>query len=439
MIPPPPPPPPLPPPNPPPFPFAGHQGNMQGMQGMQQMQMQQMQPQVPMSMNMPPLPPMPLGGIPSMPPIPSHGSLPPMHGDMNMPPIPHPNLHVPPMIQGPKCPAVFEGHIANREASAKDRKSKYVQELHFGFPIQLEGIHIVPNQITPPGHSITGRTKPDLMTSPFQLQLFGRVCSHQSTLKGIVPLLSLTVNGGVQWMPVQTEVSQVDIDYIAFSGDYSEITVILHGKSMNNKRLNKLYASLGVTELGSEMEEEADVDDSASKPASRPPAPKYFQRLVIPSKSMEELSSYLNSIEITASEEDVKRQLQEYNQLRVEEKLYIPKSFKEIISQPLPSSSTAWTKIHVEKVYLSRLRQSSKRAFIPVKLLAEFVGKIFSLDVDGLLAANIGQETLQTIKKDVEDINNLAIKCFDARVRIYFSKFCLLHCSHRESWCICLG
>lgn len=152
---------------------------------------------------------------------------------------------------GPQKPPIFIGHLVNPlehdPKHPKIIKEKIVEEIQFKGKIQFEGMHIVPNRITPPGYHFTGHTRPELHIRPFNLQIWGRVWNdsnndndvengsnqNESSLlssSAIQLLLSITINGGVQWLPFPHPVNQWKVDYLIFKGDYEELSLILHGE-----------------------------------------------------------------------------------------------------------------------------------------------------------------------------------------------------------------
>eukprot|EP00981_Chlorochromonas_danica_P003615 scaffold667_cov168-Ochromonas_danica.AAC.22 len=150
---------------------------------------------------------------------------------------------------GPQKQPIFIGHLVNPlehdPKHPKIMKEKIVEEIQFKGKIQFEGMHIVPNRITPPGYHFTGRTRPELHIRPFNLQIWGRVwnndnhenenelsssSSSSSSQSSIQLLLSITINGGVQWLPFPHPVNQWKVDYLMFKGDYEELSIILHGE-----------------------------------------------------------------------------------------------------------------------------------------------------------------------------------------------------------------
>lgn len=330
--------------------------------------------------NAPPLPPRP----PQMPP------LPPMPGMMQAPfppppplppgPMPPSGFFHPPMPpMGPTQPILFEGHIVNN-SKPKDSKEEVFQEISFNYPFKLEGIHVVPNQVTPPGFNITGRTKPDMHQRPFQLHIHGRIAST----KEIVYLMGLTVNGGVQWMPVPPPASTFDIDYIVFIGDFEEITIFLHG-----------FPILQSNEMMS----------LKSKPL--PPYPYYFNDLIMTNKELAELRRFIPSFSKHNEKES-------FEYAKIYEKQSQFKSIKEILTGLPPLSSDGYDC----NQYLSKLTNFHQKSLSSVKLLAELVEKIFSLNNN---IEFLSEESYHTFQMELLTLTSIFQNLHQVRNDFYFS------------------
>ncbi|RYG96963.1 hypothetical protein EON65_53580, partial [archaeon] len=138
--------------------------------------------------------------------------------------------------QGPAHPPIFIGHISQfsddgQKVGLKNgSKIEYCQELQFAKAVIIEGIHIVPNRISPPGiPDFVGKTRPDLSERPFTLQILGRKADPTLSLEDLFILVAITVNGGVQWLPLASQLQETSWDYLVFKGDYEEVSLILHG------------------------------------------------------------------------------------------------------------------------------------------------------------------------------------------------------------------
>jgi hypothetical protein len=322
---------------------------------------------------------------PPPPPLPSHlmqaGMMPQFHPSMAFPPPPMPGhllsgpprppitappMTFPPLPQqhmfpiGPVQPVIFEGHIVNNSPDVKEKENggeaTLFQEIQFGSSFKLEGIHIVPNSFTPPGFAVVGRTKPDLMTRPFALQLFGRNTANNE----IVLLLSLTVQGGVQWMALDPELAEISCDYLLFSGDYLEITVLLHGIPSNLDYDGNL---LPFNNLNN------------SKPL--PPYPYYFNELIIPAKDLVEIRKFLpnfaNDGEKSSFDDEKLQYIKETKS----------KPLKELLNLPLMKDIDA-------SFFLSRKNRFHSKSLFSVNMLAKLVEIVFSLNTNSITELQAG-------------------------------------------------
>lgn len=132
------------------------------------------------------------------------------------------NPHGSMQYAGPMHPVVFIGHFKQNPSDI----GNVAHEVFLGFNSFVEGIHVVPNQVTPPGFTFLGRTMPDLRSKrSFTLELHGRVVGTTE----IKTLLSVTITGGVQWMPVDATVAAMELDYLAIVGSFESLSIIIHG------------------------------------------------------------------------------------------------------------------------------------------------------------------------------------------------------------------
>lgn len=187
------------------------------------------QPPMPGSMMpgmMPPMPPMPPNMPPNMPGL--------MHMQPPMPPMPMMgNVGMMPMIQRQQAstPPLFIGHFSNAFQKSDNNKHKIrptiysVHEISFHAIVKVEGIHVVPLGYQPDGFKIRGRTKPDMNTRPFELKIYCR----SSATKELIPLLLVSVAGGVEWMPLPPGNGDIELDFLAIDGDFDDLSIIIHG------------------------------------------------------------------------------------------------------------------------------------------------------------------------------------------------------------------
>lgn len=136
-------------------------------------------------------------------------------------------------VTGPSCPPIFITHLPSSGLNA-------AQEIFFGYKVKIEGIHVVPNLTSPAGLPFVGKTKPDLSQGPFALELFGRNC----VTNALVNYLAVNIHGGVQWMAVPSELRDMEIDYLACSGSYVEVSIIFHGTIIGTSAENNTDKAL---------------------------------------------------------------------------------------------------------------------------------------------------------------------------------------------------
>lgn len=116
----------------------------------------------------------------------------------------------------------------------KKAKKEVAYDLYFNKKVYfLEGVHIVPKGINPPGLEIPfeGATAPAL--DSFNLEILARNVDTEE----LVPVLKLTVMGGVQWAPIENPLNTIAVDYLVFRGNFSTISVIIHGGEIEQQVL----------------------------------------------------------------------------------------------------------------------------------------------------------------------------------------------------------
>ncbi len=114
-----------------------------------------------------------------------------------------------------------------------------VYEVLLGNPYLIEGVHIVPNGIgVPIGSGVTfeGQTYPTLDDRSFTFDLFGRNLDTNE----IKLILSINVEGGVQWAPLASPQNGWAIDYIVFSGNFDTVSIIIHGMILESHALTEV-------------------------------------------------------------------------------------------------------------------------------------------------------------------------------------------------------
>lgn len=136
------------------------------------------------------------------------------------------------------CPPIFVGHVRSSklvgssiQALVSGKTDIYVDEISFASPVQIEGIHIVPLKVCPPGISIEGLTTPDINTRAFLVNLLNKLPPTSTAPEaGTAELISLTVRGGVQWHPIPAPRHLMRVRTLVLGGDFEVITIIIHGQ-----------------------------------------------------------------------------------------------------------------------------------------------------------------------------------------------------------------
>lgn len=152
---------------------------------------------------------------------------------------------------GPMHPVIFAGHIGwnkddegllEYEEEDGNNTPKFVFELNFNQQAHfLEGIHIVPMGISPPlGFAFQGQTAPEMAVRPFTLEIYARDIDTAAIKK----VLSLTVNGGVQWMEIPAPMNSIAVDYLAIKGDFERLSLIIHGGTVDPNLLRESAVKL---------------------------------------------------------------------------------------------------------------------------------------------------------------------------------------------------
>ena len=156
----------------------------------------------------------------------------PANGHFTIPP--HiPSMFAGPVVSPPRSDLIFEGHITNRpHHGAESNHQGTVHEISFkSQQYFVEGLHIVPNKIKVPGTNFVGKTIPDMNMRPFSLHIFARVLFPDVSKEPIVQhILSVTINGGIEWLAIPHPFDQLPIDYLAFDGDFEVLSMTIHGK-----------------------------------------------------------------------------------------------------------------------------------------------------------------------------------------------------------------
>jgi hypothetical protein len=147
---------------------------------------------------------------------------------------------------GPTCPPIFIGHLSCTGTSYASTSGSNSYEINLGRKCLIEGLHIVPNKIVPPGFPIEGRTQPDIATRPFHLQVYVKSDQQQS----LYEIMSFTVSGGAHWLPVPLPHNTVPVSYLAFHGDFEQLSLIIHGIAVSSRSSDDSMRPMPVPAMG---------------------------------------------------------------------------------------------------------------------------------------------------------------------------------------------
>jgi len=161
---------------------------------------------------------------------------------------------------GPISPPIFVGHVRSSKllnnssilALISGKTDVLVDEISFADPVQIEGIHIVPFKVCPPGLQIEGLTTPDINTRAFLVNLLNKLPPTAATPEpGTAELISLTVRGGVQWHSIPAPRNQMRVRTLVLDGDFEVITIIIHGQvlSSSNNQTSPSQGSLSINTI----------------------------------------------------------------------------------------------------------------------------------------------------------------------------------------------
>lgn len=248
-----------------------------------------------------------------------------------------PMIHQQPAV----APPIFKAHIQNKlKKVGSNIESDLIKEIKLANRVKLEGLHIVPYGINIPELAIMGKTRPDMTTRTFQLQIYGR----NPEKNDVSLLLAVTVSGGVQWLPFN---NSPEVDYLAFAGDFEELSIVLHGT----------------------------VCESSDSYSSFPPYPSYMDDLLLPTKlSIENTPQIFNPESQPQNDAFHSKALTSFPALC--------EKISTIINE---------TSLSKESVDILSYRISARhgKSLVPIKEMADLVGKIFSLQKQQLLQLNI--------------------------------------------------
>lgn len=122
--------------------------------------------------------------------------------------------------------------VANIGIEHGSHMADIVYEIKLGDVCVLDALHIVPlNSPVPGPNKFIGKTRPDINTRPFVLKMFMRNVETGAT----VAVNEWTISGGVQFLPLPPHFQSSYTDYIAFSGTFDMLTILVHGMKWSNK------------------------------------------------------------------------------------------------------------------------------------------------------------------------------------------------------------
>ena len=119
------------------------------------------------------------------------------------------------------------GHVDNRNAGE-------VTEISFSMPVTIEGVHIVPADMSPPGLSVegvVGVTTPKINEGVFDVEFAIHTLPDYGTIKTVALLPK--VSGGVMWHPFNAVDAATPTNQLIIRGTFQRMTLILHGTVLN--------------------------------------------------------------------------------------------------------------------------------------------------------------------------------------------------------------
>lgn len=370
----------------------------------------------------PPGPPPPGPPPPGGPPPPNHF---PHHPPVQPPTVPPPppgapipqQVAEPSLAPQPKKPIIFTGHV-RKEPSSLDEDSeegknkrgsnkkggklkelsgdkqqekekvndkKYISELYFGAKAQrIEGIHIVPFGLALPGLAFTGKTKPDMQHRSFTFIMYGR---NVETAE-IIQLLDLSVRGGVQWMPLDDQLQNVVVDYLAIDGDFDEVSLLIHGEE--DKKISR------------ELERD---------PFRLPPYPNHWNYMFLSSSDidpfMEKLQHSETKIATSAEIGEVKRNA-DFEKKLLSDQLNNKNEFSELFHEIVRQNELDKEQVSSLQLLIGRLSVRHDSALVSLETLADLVEEVFSLPSNE--ATSISD--LITVANHLEKLNEALSRCW---------------------------
>jgi hypothetical protein len=276
-------------------------------------------------------------------------------------------------------PPIFMGHFGKTSSIGQKYR---VQELLFGNKYNLEGIHIVPNKIKPQEHAIEGKTQPDIYTRPFFFQMLVR----NADTKQILSVLKLTVLGGDPWIPIVPPFNSFPIDYVAFDGDFTTLSVIIHGRlcklvSETTMKENSTIPYPVIMDAIQELDDDCNVIENA------------------------EVASFINDLSVRSLDKmKISALLLKKNQAVAVTQLFEIINNKQLQSQ----TTTIYKPPHIKDID-KKFSISYSKSMLSLESVAQLIETIFSFDeasVGAVEKKNLDIETccnnMQTFAKKLE-------------------------------------
>ena len=171
---------------------------------------------------------------------------------------------------GPTTGSIFVGHMITPQALNDASTDPLIDsDISLKAAFIIEGIHVVPNKITPPGFDVEGRTRPDIHMRPFNLTICARNIDDS---KELIQILTLTITGGCQWIPILPPFNSIAIDHLRFNGDFEIVTVIIHGIKLDTPMLSAAAQQViripyrdSLSRSTSKMDADSDAGDLADE------------------------------------------------------------------------------------------------------------------------------------------------------------------------------
>ena len=293
---------------------------------------------------------------------------------------------------GPTTGPIHIGHLLSSSAAANavPRDPTLVSNIALEAAYIIEGIHVVPNKISPPDFDVEGRTWPDIHTRPFSLMISAR---NIDDTKDLVQILTMTITGGCQWIPILPPFNSIAIDYLSFHGDFEIITVIIHGIKLDTQMLSSAAQKVLQTKYIDNQTSKVDksIDDD------------------IPDEQSDDENDLQNDLTSTPPGTDF---------------LTIPRQVLIALQGNVETYSSMMTDLE-KKTHLgpplSIIQQicdsdaSKSSCVVAVEVVAELVGAIFSIEDDNTCSNPVYAERTKAI-------NNL-VKIMDQCWKVWLASF----------------